>query len=385
MSWAGTPRIVNESLPLVGWEKIAFAPAFPLYSAVSMSDGPADLSKHSQIREYLLSRIRRGLLATGEKIPSEYTLAKRFQVNKTTANKAVSTLVADGFLTRRKGAGTFVANQFARVTPTIGFYTSLRHSSYFTHLLIGAEEEAVARGYSLIFFQFPGWGAETDMDKFWKYIASTGVKGLIINRPFQQPLDQIPTLFLDTTVPSEDVDQVQVDSEHGGRILAEHFLAYGHKQVAFISQDTSRKDLLARAKGFLAVFQKHGLSDSAERLHVFSPAQHNLLTVLRRLVQSDPRITGIAFDSDHVALQAITILQKLDKWVPGRISVAGFGNTTVKGDPVRLTSIEQHPLTLGHLAAEALIDRIEGRQKGRVKILSPVELVKGETVAVIRD
>jgi DNA-binding LacI/PurR family transcriptional regulator len=49
-----------------------------------------------------------------------------------------------------------------------------------------------------------------------------------------------------------------------------------------------------------------------------------------------------------------------------------------------LTTIQQHPLVLGHTAAEALIDRIEGRLKGRVKITIAVELAPGDSVADLR-
>lgn len=193
-----------------------------------------DHQKHLQIREYLLSRIRRGLLRPGQKIPSEYTFASRFSVNKTTANKAVSMLVSEGFLLRRKGAGTFVANEFAGAVPAIGIYTSLRAGSYFQHLVIGAQEAAAARGYSLMFFQAPGWEVEIDLDRFWRFIRAAGIKGLIINRPFQKELAGIPTLFLDTAVPSARANQVQIDNRQGGRLIAEHFLECGHKQAAFI-------------------------------------------------------------------------------------------------------------------------------------------------------
>jgi GntR family transcriptional regulator of arabinose operon len=336
--------------------------------------------KHVEIREYLLSRIRRGLLRPGDKAPSEYELARRFNVNKTTANKAVAMLVSEGFLERRKGAGTFVVNEFATVTPAIGIYTNLKSGSYFPQLLIGVEEEAYARGYSVTFLQFPGWGAEFDADRFWKYVASTGIKGLIINRPFQKPLTNIPTLFLDTAAPAADVDQVQVDNEEGGRLLAKHFLDMGHKHVAFVSQDPSREDLVARARGFLGAFEKRGLGKRSHDLHSFSPAQHNLPTVLRRLLLTNAELTGIGFDSDHVAHRAIEILQKLPKAKCEQISVAGFGNVAPTGFPYKLTSIEQHPLTLGHLAASTLIDRIEGRTKHPARVLAPVELFPGDTV-----
>lgn len=340
--------------------------------------------KYLKIKAHLLGLIRRGLLRPGQKIPSEYLLASRFAVNKTTANKAVALLVSEGFLARKQGAGTFVANEFAAPVPAIGFYTNLRAGSYFQHLMIGAQEEAAERGYGTMFFQAPGWEMEIDLARFWNFIRATGIKGLIINRPFQKALRQLPSLFLDTSVPSRQVDQVQVDNVQGGRLLAGHLIECGHTQAAFVSQDPSRDDLRSRAAGFFAVFERRKLFDTVHRLAAFSPAKHNLFAVLRQLLLADHRITAIAFDSDHVAHRAIPILRKLGKRVPQDISVTGFGNVAPDRYAYRLTSVEQHPASLGHLAAGALIDRIEGLQKGRIAIQTPVELVKGDTVVAIR-
>jgi DNA-binding LacI/PurR family transcriptional regulator len=341
--------------------------------------------KHLEIRDALVGRIRAGRLKSGQKVPSEYALAREFGVNKTTANKAVSMLVSEGYLCRKRGAGTFVADEFAGKAPLLGMYVNVRASAYAAQLLVGAQEEAAARGYGMVFFQSPTWGHEVDEDRLWRYVRSTNIRGLIINRPYQRRLEDIPTLFLDTTVPSEDVDQVQVDNLQGGRILAQHFLACGHRQVAFISQDPSRRDLTDRAKGFLSTFAKKGLGDSAGRLHAFSPAKHNLAGTIQQMLLSDHRITGIAFDSDHVALHSIPVLRRLGKRVPQDISIAGFGHVTGADSPVHLTSVDEHPYTLGHLATSALLDRVEGRAgKKRTRIIAPVELVRGDTVINLR-
>lgn len=340
--------------------------------------------KHLEIRDSLVGRIRGGRLKTGQKVPSEYELARQFGVNKTTANKAVSMLVSEGYLCRRRGAGTFVADPFSGKAPLIGLYINVRASAYAAQLLVGAQEEAMSRGYGLVFFQSPTWGHEADQDRFWRYMRSTNIRGLILNRPHQKKFADLPTLFLDTSVPSDDVDQVQVDNVQGGRILAQHFLAFGHRQVAFISQDSSRRDLMDRAKGFLSTFAKKGLGDSAGRLHAFSPAKHNLAATIQQMLLSDHRITGIAFDSDHVALHAIPVLHRLGKRVPQDISIAGFGHVTATDSPVHITSVDEHPVTLGHLAAGALLDRIEGKGGKRILIIAPVELARGDTVASLR-
>jgi GntR family transcriptional regulator len=56
----------------------------------------------------LRARIESGEYARGERIPSEHTLAAHFAVGRPTVRQATDTLVREGWLVRRRGAGTFV-------------------------------------------------------------------------------------------------------------------------------------------------------------------------------------------------------------------------------------------------------------------------------------
>lgn len=61
-----------------------------------------------QIRERLLERIRSGELRPGDRIPSEHELVAQFGVGRPTVRQAIAELVREGYLTRRKGSGSFV-------------------------------------------------------------------------------------------------------------------------------------------------------------------------------------------------------------------------------------------------------------------------------------
>ena len=339
--------------------------------------------KHLTVRNYILGLIRSGRLRPGEKVPSEQGLATRFKINKTTCNKAVAMLVADGYLERRIGAGTYAIEEFSKVAPVIGVLINLRPGSFFAHMLVGIQEEASSRGYGVLFFQAPA--GEVDIEKLRKYILSTGVKGVVINRPFVKPFPGIHNVYLNTAAPSdESVDQVQTDDFQGGYLLGQHLVEMGHTHVAFISQDISRSDLLDRVRGFQKAIDEHKLKEFSARLHNFSKSQHNLFSVLQKLFRSDHRITAIAFDSIHVASEAYRVLKRLNHSVPEDISIVGFGNLEPGEQTVRITTIQQHPLVLGHAAAESLIGRIEGRMKPGVNITIPVELAPGDSVADLR-
>jgi LacI family purine nucleotide synthesis repressor len=265
----------------------------------------------------------------------------------------------------------------------IGVLSNLRPGSFFAHLLVGIQEEAALRGYGVLFFQSPT--GDFDVEKFRQYVLATGIKGLVINRPFVKPFAKVHNVYLNTAAPvGEVMDQVQTDDFHGGYLLGRHLVEMGHKHVAFISQDITRHDLLERARGFQKAIDESKSKGFSTTLHNFSKSKHNLSSVLQKIFRSDHRITAIAFDSIHVASEGFRIIKRLDLTSSENISIVGFGDLEPGEQTVRLTTIQQHPLVLGHTAAEALIDRIEGRLKGRVKITIAVELAPGDSVADLR-
>ena len=80
------------------------------------SNGKTDTAlsyKYQRLRERLRQDIEQGELAG--KLPGERVLARRYEANAKTINKALSDLTIDGLLVRHVGRGTFVADE----SPTV--------------------------------------------------------------------------------------------------------------------------------------------------------------------------------------------------------------------------------------------------------------------------
>ncbi|EXJ23664.1 transcription regulator [Alkalibacterium sp. AK22] len=120
---------------------------------------PVYIEMHNQIRKLIVSKVWK----KGEKIPSERALAEEFGVSRMTARQAVSSLVDEGMLERRRGAGTFVASDkvqenligipsFTETIEKLGKTPSSRLVSYHakqaseseaTKLAIGKDEQVI--------------------------------------------------------------------------------------------------------------------------------------------------------------------------------------------------------------------------------------------------
>ncbi len=64
-----------------------------------------------QIKQYILDGIRERHYQAGDRIPTEAALCEQFAVSRMTVNKALRELVAEGWLVRTAGSGSFVADR----------------------------------------------------------------------------------------------------------------------------------------------------------------------------------------------------------------------------------------------------------------------------------
>src|SRR5699024_6658294 len=77
-----------------------------------------NISLHAYIKEELLNRMKSNEYKKGDKIPTEHELCEHFDVSRTTIRTALNQLTIEGYLVRKQGKGTFVADQKVRQTLT---------------------------------------------------------------------------------------------------------------------------------------------------------------------------------------------------------------------------------------------------------------------------
>jgi len=75
----------------------------------------APMPLYHQLAEILLAKIRAGEYPPGSRIPSELMLAEIYGIGRPTVRQAVEVLVRKGFLSKKRGAGTFVLARKAAI------------------------------------------------------------------------------------------------------------------------------------------------------------------------------------------------------------------------------------------------------------------------------
>jgi GntR family transcriptional regulator len=82
-----------------------------LSALIGPLDGEDRQPLYQQLQRALRDAIDRKILAPDDALPAERDLAEDFAVSRITVRKALEGLVSEGLLTRRHGAGTFVAGR----------------------------------------------------------------------------------------------------------------------------------------------------------------------------------------------------------------------------------------------------------------------------------
>ncbi len=117
---------------------------------------PASGPAYMQIKSWVLSQIRSGILDEGDAVPSEARLALQFGVSRMTANRAMRELQDEGVVVRVQGSGTFVARSKyeSTVVAIRGIDEEIRarghlHRSEMQRLERFAADEALATAFAL--------------------------------------------------------------------------------------------------------------------------------------------------------------------------------------------------------------------------------------------
>ena len=168
------------------------------------------------------------------------------------------------------------------------------------------------------------------------------------------------------------------------RGMVDHFVARGVTRIAFIGGDADRDTRgTDRRSGFIAAMRAHGL-DASRLIAAGAPpiSMREGADAMGRLLDSLPDTQAVICVSDLSAFGALTECQRRGVDVPGRISIAGFGDYEIGAVSVpTLTTINPFPRDIGARAAGLIVDLFSGAQTDPARIeIEPELLVRGSSV-----
>lgn len=171
---------------------------------------------------------------------------------------------------------------------------------------------------------------------------------------------KVPIVIVDRRLPNFSCDFVGTEDFAGGEEAARRLQARGANKLLLVTAGDKLSPSRDRARGFAAGIESKNVEQALKVLECpdFSSNEELIFEFLR---SSGSEVNGIFAISDHLANGCLSALKRLNRQVPGDVSVIGFGavGSGIR-NPIPVSTFDQHPELIGRTAAELLTGRIEG-------------------------
>ena len=336
--------------------------------------------------------------------PTILDVASRAGVSKSTVSNVIRGVVGVSEQTRRKVDSAIkqlgyrpniLARQLIqRRTNILGVVVGDLANPFYAEMAKSVERHAAARGYTAMFCNTEG-DSQSELAGIEMLLAQR-VAGVVFlafsgdSRTMRETLQHhVPAVFLSCHEDWGDV--VAVDDELGGRLATRHLIAAGHRRIAFLSipelADSSDR---ARYVGCIDEARKAG-GASVRRISWSPPLDRadidGVVGDLREAFQGGERITGVFASNDLAAVDLLEFADRVGLRVPADLSIVGFDDVPMAGlARIALTTVAQPRDELARRGIETIIERIEGRLKGRpTTTLVGVKLVERHSTSAPRS
>jgi DNA-binding LacI/PurR family transcriptional regulator len=195
----------------------------------------------------------------------------------------------------------------------------------------------------------------------------------------------VPCVYVDDNVDLPDQMIVTCDDAQGCRLIIEHLTGLGHKQIAFIAGDSTRRQSILRKQIYKSAMAEHGLAvreswivDANWEIEQAEAATCQLFA------DRTDRPSALVCSGDEAAAVAMRTLGRLGYHVPGDVSVVGYGDMSyAKLLSPALTTIAQPFRETGRTAARLLLQQIKPAESQTEPLhpVLPVSLVVRESTA----
>jgi len=255
---------------------------------------------------------------------------------------------------------------------------------FFSSVISGIDEAAMAAGYNVMFFQ-SNESYDREIMNIQSIIASRA-DGVLISlskgtkkfNHIRQLIDEnIPVVFFDRACEEIETDKVIVDDFEGAYNAVDYLIKTGCRRIAHYAGPQHLQIGYLRKRGYISALEKNGLPVDDE-LIIPCDNYESAVEVTRRMMARPKPPDAIFASNDMTAAGTLNTIKALGFKVPDDVSIVGFTDGLVSSvtDPL-LTTVSQHGFEIGRKATEILIKRIHEE----CETLKPItEIVKTDLV-----
>ena len=279
-------------------------------------------------------------------------------------------------------------NFFARTlrnkrTYTIGVIAEEIGDSYSSPIISGIEQYLRKRDY--FFLTVVHRHDPVLLNRYSQLLSERGVEGIITVDTTVQDAPALPTVAIAGHKKLKGVTNITLDHVRAARLALTHFKEMSHEHLAFMKGNPVSSDAKDRWDAICQVAAELGMKIDPEltvQIDTDDPTPMLGYPFTKQLLARGKPFTALFAYNDMSAIGAIRAIQEQGLRVPQDISVMGFDD--IPGAAFHtpsLTTVQQPLNRMGEVAAQVLLERIEGKKEYLADIAIEPELVIRESTA----
>ncbi|MGC0145081.1 substrate-binding domain-containing protein [Pseudactinotalea sp. Z1732] len=329
--------------------------------------------KFRALAKDLRQEILSGRWEPGAKLPTEKELMAQRGLSLTTVRRALDELADDGLIVRRQGSGSYVSTDpraGAGAMRTIGVLVPST-TEYYPRVLAGVESALSGASARMVLACYHYDAAEEERDM--ASLMASGIDGLIAVPDLLSAADSqkkievlfnlpVPVVMLerrDTQARLSDRSEYVCTDHAGGAYDAvNHLRGLGHERIGLVCRYPNPTGIWV-AQGYKAAV--HDVALPTLPIDTAPAAEWSLEraeVALQELQKSGATAALVFGDREAAWIEAAA--RRADVRIPEDLALVAYDDESAAYADIPLTAVSPPKHELGRLAAETLLQRVEG-------------------------
>lgn len=367
-------------------------------SVLTTSPGRQFTPKYIDLARDLMREIADGPMEVGARLGTEQDIGERYGVSRVTVRQALELLENEGYVSRKRARGTFVAREVDSVERfglsggrvlLVCSNEQRNHSdedSAFCTVLRAIEQALAKRNFAVQILGV-GQSPREDRQRLQALLAQHELDGVLTIGPCLEPYADLFTgvqvvtscSFYPIAFPwvGDDVTLACYES-------IRHLLRHGHERIAMVCGSwIDGQAFAAFARGFVQAMVEFNVTPQRSMMLHAYPGE-SLEELAAAALSSPDRPTAIFCENARVCQAVILAAVRLGLKIPDDLSIVGYGQNIMEiVDPVTIDSFVPETAKVGELAVEFLSKLIADRNCPKEPTVVPGRLVERSSVKTL--
>lgn len=305
---------------------------------------------------------------------------------KTTVNKALKAKVEQAMRELNYRPNSVARSLATNRSDSIGVLVSELNTPFFGDLM-QAIESTLRNADKHVIITVGHNNLETEKDAV-EFLISRNCDALIMH------VEAMPDTYLkevnDTRLPISVVNRqveglenscISLDNEMGGYLATQHLISLGHKDIAYISGPSDKRDANQRLAGHRRALEEAGLPVNPALIYEGHYNEDDGKLGLLELLSQDIPFSALVCANDWMASGAMSCARDLGMSLPHDLSVVGFDDAVFAHHIFpRLTTVSNPIYQMGEMASRFILNNVYNHSLSLRPVFEPQLILRESTM-----